>query len=537
MSLDTLRYDAVSACPEKTHLRAYGLEDLPDTPNLDEFFGEALYFPTALSPIPLTTPAHASVFTGLYPGRHGARALFKWAVADGVTNLAEELGPKGYETVAVLQTPEEHFLNAGTGVLRGFEHVFADVFDACEHCAAAGRPVLLFIHTFDIHTPYCWSFDEDVRKHFAPRREAVEELAAEVGLEGRGDAEELESMEWNMGFYKRAWQAARERYRGEKAVALFLRWYCRGVNWFDRASWRRTRRALRECGLYDESLTVLFSDHGEAARPDAEGHPLLHIDTLLEDNLRVPVAFRGEGIEPGVRLGTGSLVDVAPTVMDWLGMEPVSLGRRGRLDGRSLLSQPEDDGRSYFAESWTRNATLSPARTGYAPSLEEFIEEVWTPAQGSITRGHTKLVWHPGPYRLERFWQRERGTPKRLGRRARRWLRNHLPGPVVRAVKACLATVRWVRRRLVATAGDPGERLRSWRQAPMFAFDLGEDPLEEKPVRLTADELAAPPYADLLDRLRSYWEEGVVGPQIKLDVDEDTDEEVLQRLRDLGYAE
>ena len=537
ISLDTLRYDAVGACPCKAHAAAYGLDDLPHTPNLDRFLSEALYLPTARSPIPLTTPAHASVLTGLLPGRHGARALYKWAVAEEVTNLAQELGARGYETVAVVQEPQTHFLSAASGVLRGFGSICGDVNEACAHCEAAGRPALIFIHTFDIHTPYCWSLDEESRAQREARRQALQEVAAAVHLRPPANDGELDSMHWNMTFFKEAYQAARKLYDGRAAVQLFLRWYLQGVNWFDATGWPRILDALHRHGLYEDSLTVIFSDHGEALRPDAPGHPLMHIDTVLEDNLRVPIALRGPGIEPAVREGSGALIDIAPTIVDYLGMQARALGLRGQTDGRSLLpAQGDDAQRCYLAESWVRNPSLNLRPPEYAPGLATLVEEVWTPMAACAVRGGLKLIWHPGPVRLERFRQPSEWPAASYGR-LKLLLRRTLPGPIVRILKLPLRLVRWLRRRRARarTSGDTLQQLLSWRPAAAFALDLAADPLEEHPVWLSAEELAAEPYAALWACLRSYWQQGRLGPPITLSGE--GSREVLGRLMDLGYAE
>ena len=63
--IDTLRAD---------HLSCAGYER-ETTPNLDRFAGEGLRFTHAQSPRAKTTPAVASIFTGLYPHGHGVRDL------------------------------------------------------------------------------------------------------------------------------------------------------------------------------------------------------------------------------------------------------------------------------------------------------------------------------------------------------------------------------------------------------------------------------------------------------------------------------
>ena len=63
VSIDTLRAD---------HLPAYGYEK-GETPHLDRFRKEAMLFENAYTHVPLTLPAHASLFTGVLPFVHGVR--------------------------------------------------------------------------------------------------------------------------------------------------------------------------------------------------------------------------------------------------------------------------------------------------------------------------------------------------------------------------------------------------------------------------------------------------------------------------------
>jgi arylsulfatase A-like enzyme len=96
---------------------------------------------------------------------------------------------------------------------------------------------------------------------------------------------------------------------------------------------------LRRRGLFDNTLFVIFGDHGEAFGQH-EGN-LGHVLFLHEENVRVPYLIVAPGIthEP-VRVGrVASLVDTAPTVLDLLGLPPPA-GWQGvsLLDPRARLA-------------------------------------------------------------------------------------------------------------------------------------------------------------------------------------------------------
>jgi glucan phosphoethanolaminetransferase (alkaline phosphatase superfamily) len=96
---------------------------------------------------------------------------------------------------------------------------------------------------------------------------------------------------------------------------------------------------LRRRGLYDNTLFLIFGDHGEAfGEHDGNyGHTLF----LYEENLRVPYLIAAPGaIREPVRVGrVASLVDTAPTVLDLLGLPaPPSYQGRSLLEGQSRMA-------------------------------------------------------------------------------------------------------------------------------------------------------------------------------------------------------
>jgi glucan phosphoethanolaminetransferase (alkaline phosphatase superfamily) len=89
---------------------------------------------------------------------------------------------------------------------------------------------------------------------------------------------------------------------------------------------------LRERNLLDNTLLVLFGDHGEAFDQHSGnyGHTLF----IYDENVRVPLIFAAPGLfhEPVRVTRVASLVDAAPTILDLLG-----LSRPAEYQGRSLL--------------------------------------------------------------------------------------------------------------------------------------------------------------------------------------------------------
>lgn len=76
---------------------------------------------------------------------------------------------------------------------------------------------------------------------------------------------------------------------------------------------------LQRTGRWDETVFMVMGDHGQAF---FEHGFAAHGNELYEELLRTPLIIRAPGLEPGPRRGLAQHVDVAPTVLDLLGMPP-----------------------------------------------------------------------------------------------------------------------------------------------------------------------------------------------------------------------
>ncbi len=292
VSVDTLRSDRLSA---------YGFAGLR-TRALDGFAADAVLFERSYSHYPLTLPSHASILTGLLPPDHGVRDNRGFELREEHTSLAEILGEAGYATGGFVSSM---VLRKSTGIAQGFD-VYDDAMPAArsefaerrgENSATAAirwvetvdseRPSFLFLHLFDPHTPYA------APEPFASAHD--DPYLAEIA------------------------------YTDSVLSALFDR--------------------LTELDLYDRSLIVLLSDHGEGLGDHVEKeHGLL----LYRESLQVPLMIKLPGQSMAgrrVEMPVG-LIDVATTILDVLGLPP------GDLPGRALLgSEPVDPGDGIYGET------------------------------------------------------------------------------------------------------------------------------------------------------------------------------------------
>lgn len=90
ITVDTTRLD---------HIGAYGKPNA-GTENIDSIAKQGIRFDQAYSTVPLTTPAHASILTGLYPPKHGIRNNGDALLPKEALTLAEELKKHNYDTAA-----------------------------------------------------------------------------------------------------------------------------------------------------------------------------------------------------------------------------------------------------------------------------------------------------------------------------------------------------------------------------------------------------------------------------------------------------
>ncbi|MEO2169847.1 MAG: sulfatase, partial [bacterium] len=219
VSLDTLRGDHL----EKFH------EEIPLMPELAAFAAEGTLFERAFSAYPSTSASHMTLFTSTYPVVH--QVTFANQLAPRwLSTLTEVFAAGGYETGAVT---ENAMLAAHSGFARGFDTYLENKGlgkweSAGEAEATFGAGIdwidahrdevfFLFLHTYEVHSPYTPPADVALPK--LPNGAPVAEVKA-------------------------------RRYQGE-------------VRHTDRLLAELFRK-VEELGLAEETIVVVTSDHGEA---------------------------------------------------------------------------------------------------------------------------------------------------------------------------------------------------------------------------------------------------------------------------------
>ncbi len=313
ISVDTLRAD---------HLGCYqAVRKI--TPNIDSIAREGTLFSQVSSLVPLTLPSHVALFTSTYPFANGVEDNGVPFVAG--TTLATVLKNAGYRTAAFVGS---FVLDRRFGLSRDFDvydspfdlhnKTVADVGDfkrpGAQVAAAAIRwidqnansPFFLFLHLYDLHTPYDLPPDPRLRR-------------SEPGYEA-----ELAYV--------------------DRVLGDFLAF-------------------LEHRSLLNKSLIVFTSDHGEGLNEHGES---THGYFVYESTLHVPLIFHWPAGSKRVlqdRIAEpASLLDVTPTILDALG-----LSRSREMKGQSLITRKNVEeiySESHYARNHFGCAALRTLRLG-----------------------------------------------------------------------------------------------------------------------------------------------------------------------------
>jgi arylsulfatase A-like enzyme/Tfp pilus assembly protein PilF len=306
ITLDTTRWD---------RLGAYG-DRAAETPNLDRLAAEGVLFEQAITSVPLTLPAHSTLFTGKLPPRHGVRDNGGYVLDPKQRTLAAMLKESGRATGAFVGA---FVLDSKWGLNQGFDTYF-DKFDVSkfksislgdvarranevvDHAMPwleqhAGAPFFAWLHFYDAHSPY--DAPEPFRSRFREHP-----------------------------------------YAGE--IAFVDQQVGRVLQWLDSKK------------LTERTIVIAIGDHGESLNEHGEGtHGLFIYDATT----RVPFIFRapfsglaGRRIKSAVRSE-----DVLPTVLDMIGA-PVPQDVEGQTLVPLMTGRKEDLDLAAYSESlYARN--------------------------------------------------------------------------------------------------------------------------------------------------------------------------------------
>jgi arylsulfatase A-like enzyme len=319
--IDTVRADRLGVA-------GYQRDGKSLTPRLDAFAGEATRFTRAYSQASNTPRAMPAFMTARYPSTIKVDKLFKNypTLHDDNVMLFEVLREAGYKTFGF----SSHFyFREERNFTQGFDEydnegaldiapsnkdtasprIVPKVTAKLAELGAAKQRFAMWVHLFEPHSTY---MEQDGWK-----------------ITERGTAGLIQKYDYEIAFT--------DGYVGQI---------------FD---------ALAAHGLAENTVVVLVSDHGEAfgVHTFAGAKMFFHGQTLYDELLRIPLLVKVPGRPAGTSDAVVQLIDVAPTILDAVG-----IARPPTFQGRSLVPALRGEaleGKPAFAElipypSWNHEA-------------------------------------------------------------------------------------------------------------------------------------------------------------------------------------
>jgi len=455
ISIDTLRAD---------HLGCYGYKR-DTSPAIDALSRDSLLFRRFYSHSPSTLPSHMSMLTGLYPSRHGLLNLpLGGAVSGQSLNpatpiLADLLRETGYATAAFTGGAQ---MSGIFGYSRGFDSyqenrgaIAQDTAPVLYEKASTwvnrhqDHPFFLFLHTYQVHAPY-----------LPPAEYAERFLEADAEWK---QADLFKILTEREGKYSRLNDAQRKN-----LIAL----YDAEIRYLDDAFIRPFLLRLKELDLYDRSLIVLTSDHGDEF---GEHRGWEHGHSLYNELIHVPLIIKRPSLSGAGTVvdGVSRMIDLMPTILEEAGMDPGKLD----IDGRGLRPM------------WESASDAPRVSAGYrfhaAVEGKDRLTLRYLLLNTSLIDGDRKLIVN------EPYPDMSSGGPDSF------WRISPPPFPL------------------------PDREF----------FDLAEDPGE---IRNRIDK-AVGPASRLMETLRAFISAGKEAARITREARASTDKQMEERLRALGY--
>jgi len=333
------------------HFSCYGYHR-NTTPNIDRVASEGILFENAVSAAPWTLPSHASMFTGMFPSKHGTDAHHQW-LEDDFQTIAEVLRLRGYSTFGYSNNP---CVDPGTNLSQGFDTFevtpggriaagskLADLLKVnfawreaqnlllmddgarrtnelvkrwIADAHQAETPFFVFINYMEPHDPY-----------YPPKTYAMPYLGENISF--------ATAMSVNQDEYA---YITGQVQMSDEDFDILLALYDGEISYLD-FRMGQLFDYLRELEILDDTVLIITSDHGELF---GEHHLMEHQFCVYDTLLHVPLVIRYPGLlEAGLRVGEQvQLTDIFPTILDIVAIDQDS----EEIQGYSLLEEREGGG-------------------------------------------------------------------------------------------------------------------------------------------------------------------------------------------------
>ena len=347
--VDTLRTD---------HVGCYGYHR-NITPNIDKLAQEGILFRNAISSAPWTAPSVATMLTSQYPCVLGIRN--HCVVIDSRFPLISEvLKQHGYATHGIVS---HAFLSANLGFAKGYDSY--DEGPASSHGGISSpavtykavsflqkkheEPFFLFAHYFDPH----YNFRLHGEYNYYPSyKGAVRDNHPILPLRQIRHSLSKDDIKYLLALY-------------DSEIA------------FTDAHIGQLLDELKKQGLYEDSIIIITSDHGEEFM---ERGWIGHSITLYQELIHVPLIMKLPRCKARIIDSPVGLIDIAPTIYQYMGLKTPD-----GSEGKPLDISPH-------ASITTRPIFSETFKTAL---LGDRIEKIVVPiiAFRSIISGNSKLIY------------------------------------------------------------------------------------------------------------------------------------------------
>jgi len=358
ISMDTVRAD---------HMGIYGYARR-NTPNLQELLKESSLYTNVVAASTLTLTSHASMFSGLYPQSHGAYKQFPdypmgRPLPRGIPTIASILGSAGYRSMAL--SANLWYLVPEWGLLQGFDYSWTPV---PMPLVEANHAYLLRsrLHQLLRDQPISGDFYSSPAVDAGTITRRVTTLLDRFGGQQTPFFLFLNYMDAHWPYHSpapfgTAYPGRDDRFHGaDEEAYLRTRVDCGGEpvpsgyqahaeSQYDGAiafidlKIGELIQHLKQVGLFDRTMIVITSDHGEAF---GDRGYLGHNVSVYQDQVHVPLIVKYPGSRGSSRVDhLASHIDLLPTILEVAGLAP-----RPDLPGVSLLRLDSKPDRVIFSE-------------------------------------------------------------------------------------------------------------------------------------------------------------------------------------------
>lgn len=341
VSLDTLRGDCLGSEKFRNFLNKPNFH--LKTEILDNLINKGKFFSNCISAAPYTTASHASIFTGLFPLKHGVYEYFNNKICkETIFELAKKQG-----FITIMQTDFPIMLGKYLGLNNGVDSFFVENEDDALSTLFknANKKTLSLFHFGGIHYPYGFHILKYGGKDYINKVKDLEKkynLDSKVILEDSLDETFRNDEDKKLLFrYKKVIEYL---YNNEMYDDL-MKLYLEGINYFLDTRFRAFFEKLNPLLEREDCLLILFGDHGESWNLKSYGH----FNSNDKGVLNVPLLFYGKNV-PSQKVDTlVRTVDIGSAIINLIGF---SIDKLDGIDLKPFSSDTLPDNLFAISQTW-----------------------------------------------------------------------------------------------------------------------------------------------------------------------------------------